>query len=122
MNRADPRELRVRDGWVRIAPGRPRRFEMWDGTSIERGPDGSLRVASGSVFARGFVLEAMATAQPTNVVREDDAGTKATVERRASIAALASLDDASEGWTWEPARRGTLWIKLRGGSSRAVAR
>lgn len=108
--------------WVRIAPGRPRRFEMWDGTSIERGPDGSLRVASGSVFARGFVLEAMATAEPTDVVREDDTGAKTTLERRASLAALASLDDASEGWTWEPARRGTLWIKLRGGSSRAIAR
>lgn len=106
MNRAGPRELRDPGLlWVRIAPGRPRRFEMGDGTSIERGPDGSLRVASGS-----------------DVVREDDAGTKATVERRASIAALASLDDASEGWTWEPARRGALWIKLRGGSSRAVAR
>jgi len=77
MNRADPPELRDPGLlWVRIAPGRPRRFEMGDGTSIERGPDGSLRVASGSVFARGFVLEAMATA----------------------------------------------WIKLRGGSSRAVAR
>ncbi|MDB5214770.1 MAG: uncharacterized protein JWO86_2697 [Myxococcaceae bacterium] len=115
----------VRDAgllWVRIAPGRPRRFEMWDGTSIERGPDGSLRVASGNVFTSGFVLESMATAQPTDVVREDDAGTKAALVRYASLTALEALDRASEGWTWEPARRGTLWIKLRGGSSRAVAR
>jgi hypothetical protein len=95
---------------------------MWDGTSIERGQDGSLRVSSGSVFARGFVLESMATAEPTDVVHEDDAGTKTTIERRPSLAALQGLDDASQGWTWEPARRGTLWIKLRGGSSRAVAR
>lgn len=115
----------VRDAgllWVRLAPGRPRRFELWDHTSVERGPDGSLRVASGGVFGRGFVLESMVTAEPNDVVRADDAGTKTPLARRASLAALEALDDASEGWAWEPARRGTLWVKLRGGSTRVVVR
>jgi alpha-D-xyloside xylohydrolase len=107
--------------YVRVAPGRPRRFDLWDGTSIERGADGWLRVASGAVFTRGFVLESMATPEPTEVVREDDGGTRVTLARRSSLAVLeASAID--EGWAWEPARRGTLWVKLRGGAARAVVR
>jgi alpha-D-xyloside xylohydrolase len=108
--------------WVRVAPGRPRRFDLWDGTSIERGNDGSLRVASGSVFGRGFVLESMVASEPNDVVREDDAGTKATLPRVPSLAALTTLGDASEGFAWEPARRGTLWVKLRSGHARVVVR
>ena len=108
--------------WVRIAPGRPRRFELWDQTSVERGPDGSLRMVSGGVFVRGFVLESMATPEPNDVVRDDDAGTKTALSRRASLADLEVLDDASEGWAWEPARRGTLWVKIRSGATRVVVR
>ena len=108
--------------WVRIAPGRPRLFELWDHTSIEHGNDGSFHVASGTVFSRGFVLESMVAVEPNDVVREDDAGTKTTLARVPSLAALTSLDDASEGWTWEPARRGTLWVKLRGGQTHVVIR
>ena len=66
--------------WVRIAPGRPRRFDLWDRTSIERASDGSFLVTSGDVFARGFVLETMATPAPTEVTREDDSGAKTTLE------------------------------------------
>jgi alpha-D-xyloside xylohydrolase len=108
--------------WVRIVPGRPRRFDLWDGTSVERGPDGSLRVASGGVFGRGFVLESMVTPEPNDVARDDDAGAKTPLVRRASLAVLEALDDASEGWAWEPARRGTLWVKIRGGTARIVVR
>ena len=105
--------------WVRIAPGRARRFETWDSTKIERAPDGALKVTSGAVFTKGFVVESMAAAEPRDVVREDDAGTRAPLERRAS---LAELDAVSEGWSWEPVRRGTLWLKVRAGSSRIVVR
>jgi alpha-D-xyloside xylohydrolase len=105
--------------WVRIAPGRPRRFDLWDRTSIERTNDGALLVTSGDVFAKGFVLETMATPAPTEVTREGEGGAKTTLERRAS---LAALDDVLEGWAWEPARRGTLWVKLHGGAARVVAR
>jgi alpha-D-xyloside xylohydrolase len=112
----------VRDAgllYVRIAPGRPRRFDTWDGTRVERSSDGSFHVASGTVFVDGFVLESMATPQPAEVVREDDAGANTTLERHASS---ASLDAAAEGWAWEPAGRGTLWVKLRAGAARVVAR
>jgi len=105
--------------YVRIAPGRPRRFDLWDRTSVERANDGSLRVASGDVFAQGFVLETMATPAPTEVTREEDGGTKTTLARRDS---LAALDAVTEGWAWEAAGRGTLWVKLRGGSARVRAR
>jgi alpha-D-xyloside xylohydrolase len=105
--------------YVRVVPGRPRRFDLWDRTSIERTNDGSLHVSSGDVFAKGFVLEALATPAPTDVIREDDGGARSTLARSAS---LAALDLATEGWAWEPARRGTLWIKLRAGAARITAR
>ena len=105
--------------WVRVAPGRPRRFELWDRTTVERANDGAFLVASGDVFGKGFVLEAMATAAPTEVTREDVGSAKTTLARSAS---LEALDAVTEGWAWEPARRGTLWIKLRGGSARILAR
>lgn len=106
--------------WVRIAPGRPRRFDLWDRTSIERDNAGAFRVTSGDVFATGFVLESIATPAPTEVVREDQVnGISTTLERRTSRAAL---DGVTEGWAWEPSSRGTLWIKLRGGAARVVAR
>ena len=105
--------------WVRIAPGRPRRFELWDRTRIERANDGALLVTSGDVFAKGFVLETMASSAPTEVTREEEGGAKKTLSRSATLAALESV---TEGWAWEPARRGTLWIKLAGGSARIVLR
>lgn len=105
--------------WVRLAPGRPRRFELWDRTSIERANDGAFLVSSGDVFAKGFVLETTATSAPTEVTREDDAGAKTTLTQRPS---LAALDTVTEGWAWELTRRGTLWVKLRSGSARVTAR
>jgi alpha-D-xyloside xylohydrolase len=105
--------------WVRVAPGRPRRFELWDRTSVERANDGAFVLTSGDVFTTGFVLEAMVTATPTEVTREDAGGARTTLARSVS---LAALDSVTEGWAWEPARRGTLWIKLRGGSARVLAR
>jgi alpha-D-xyloside xylohydrolase len=105
--------------WVRVAPGRPRRFDLWDTTSIEREPAGAMHVTSGAVFDEGFVLELMATAEPSEVAREDDAGSRGVLDRRAT---LAALDGVSEGWAWDAARRGTLWIKLRPGHARALVR
>ena len=105
--------------WVRIAPGRPRRFDLWDRTSVERANDGAFLVTSGDVFVKGFVLEVLAAAEPSEVTREDASEAKTTV---APSASLAALDALAEGWAWEPARRGTLWIKLRGGSARVLVR
>ncbi|MBX3186612.1 MAG: glycoside hydrolase family 31 protein [Labilithrix sp.] len=105
--------------WARVAPGRPRRFALWDETAIERAPDGALVATAGAVFTRGFVLELIATPEPRDVVRDDPAGgPKTTLERRAD---LAALEAAPDGWAWSPDRRGTLWIKLAS-SGRVVAR
>jgi alpha-D-xyloside xylohydrolase len=109
----DPGQL-----WVRIAPGRPRRFELWDSSSIERGPEGAIRVVSGSVFTTGFVLESLVTPEPRDVSREDDAGSRA-LERRASLDVLTASPD---GWAWDAAKRGTLWIKVGAGATRVVIR
>jgi alpha-D-xyloside xylohydrolase len=98
--------------WSVIAPGPPRRFVVWDGTSIERTADGSIAVASGTVFTKGFVLELIGTPEPTEVARSDGA----------TIARTSDLDSVATGWTWLPDRRGTLRIKLPNGTDRVRAR
>jgi alpha-D-xyloside xylohydrolase len=104
--------------WARVAPGRPRRFDLWDSSSIERGPEGGIRLVSGSVFTTGFVIESMVTSEPNSVVRDDDQGNRTTLVRRAN---LTVLEGATDGWSWEATNRGTLWIKVAGGSSRVFA-
>ena len=108
--------------WVRVAPGRPRRFDLFDYSSIERTADGALSVTSGSVFTRGFVLESMVTSEPRDILRIDAAGAKTTLDRRASLESLSSPDSGESGWFWEPVRRGTLWIKIPAGAARVVVR
>jgi hypothetical protein len=71
------------------------------------------------VFTSGFVVESIGAPEPADVLREDASGAQATLSRRAS---LAELEASAEGWAWEPALRGTLWIKVRGGASRVVPR
>jgi len=105
--------------WVRVAPGRPRRFTLWDRSTVERTSDGSLAFASGDVFTRGFVFEAIATPEPREILREEESGGSRVVARRASS---AELEAAPEGWTWEPARRGTLTVRLSPGRGRARLR
>ena len=79
--------------WVRVAPGRPRRFDAWDGSSIERTSAGAIRVAGGTTFTRGFVIEMMATARPGDVLYENEAsGARTTLAPAASLAALDALD------------------------------
>ncbi len=87
--------------WVLVAPGPPRAFTLWDGTSIERAPSGEIALAGGTVFTKGFVLEIVATASPTEVTRDGIA-----------IANVADVETATEGWSWTPDRRGTLRVKV----------
>ena len=100
--------------WVRTVPGRPRRFDLYDKTRIERTNDGSIELTSGELFTQGFVIESIATPAPREIVSEDDAG-KTTVLPVLSAPAFAA---AVEGWTWDASRRGTLLVKARGGRSR----
>lgn len=105
--------------WVRMVPGRPRRFELWDHSSIERSPAGAISVASGSVFTSGFVLESIVTPEPRDVVVEDGTAPARTLARRSS---LEALQGAADGWAWDAASRGTLWIKVGAGPTRIVVR
>ncbi|HSO40473.1 MAG TPA: TIM-barrel domain-containing protein [Labilithrix sp.] len=106
--------------WVRVAPGRPRRFVTWDGAVVERLGGGVLRVASGATFTSGFVVELMNAVPPTDVVHEaEGTGTRTPLEHAATLAALERLP---QGWTWDAAGRGTLWMKLPPGSARVTVR
>ena len=58
----------------------------------------------GSVFTKGAMFEIIATAQPASV---------GTLTQRAS---LAALEAAPDGWFWEPATGGTLWIEIAAGT------
>ncbi len=101
--------------WARLVPGLPRRFVLWDKTRIERANDGSMELASGDVFARGFALESIATPEPREIVREEDGGGPSVLPKLPSVNAL---DAVSDGWAWEPARRGTLTVKTKAGRAR----
>lgn len=100
--------------WVRTVPGRPRRFELYDRTRIERMTDGSIELASGDVFAQGFVIESIATPIPREIVREDESGGTSVLPALTA----ASFAVAVEGWTWDFAKRGTLIVKTRAGRAR----
>ncbi|MBN9164011.1 MAG: hypothetical protein BGO98_22485 [Myxococcales bacterium 68-20] len=95
--------------WALIAPGPPRAFDLWDGARVARLNDGRLEVKSGATFDRGFVLELIVAREPARVVREDG-----IVPHVASPELLESVE---QGWTWTPARRGTLLIKLPNGDA-----
>ncbi len=96
---------------VRVAPGPTEtRFTMYDGTAItQRATAASLALGfspgPSAVFIRGALFEVIATtAAPTTV--SDGA---APLTQRASLAALRL---AADGWFWEAATGGTLWIKV----------
>jgi alpha-D-xyloside xylohydrolase len=74
---------------VLLAPGPANRFEVYDGTVIDRAGT-SIRVVPGKVFTHGFVLELVATRQPTAV----------------------RIDGVDVASTWSPDRGGTLIISV----------
>jgi alpha-D-xyloside xylohydrolase len=104
---ADPGTL-----WVRVVPGTPRStFEVYDGTRLAQ-EVGILGFTPGSVFTTSVVFESIATPLPASV---RSGGT--VLAQVADVAALATVQ---AGWFWEPARGGTLWIKLTGASTVTV--
>ena len=103
---ADPGVL-----WVRVAPGPASTFTVYDGTKLGQGP-GTLSYAPGSVFARGALFEAIATAKPASV----HDGATALVEQPS----LAALKAATSGWFWDAATGGTLWIAVPGATTISI--
>lgn len=97
--------------WVRIVPGPPSTFPMFDGTRLARASDGSIELAPGRVFDKGFMLEMIAMREPREVLRNGGPLARATV-----------LDAVREGWSWEDVRGGTLFVKLEGERARISVR
>jgi alpha-D-xyloside xylohydrolase len=100
--------------WALVAPGPARSFDLWDGSRIARRDDGSFDLRGGAVFDKGFVLESIATREPTRVIRDDG-------EALPRVATPEALEGVALGWAWSAARSGTLVIKLPSGSSRVRA-
>jgi alpha-D-xyloside xylohydrolase len=89
---------------ARVAPGPASFFIVYDGTKLSQAPH-EVTYVPGSVFTKGALFEVIATAQPMSV---------SPLTQQAS---LAALEAAPDGWFWEPATGGTLWIKLQSGSA-----
>ena len=91
--------------YVRVAPGPASSFVLYDGTQLQQQSD-YVSYTPGSVFTKGVVFEIIATPQPVTV------GGELVV-----YSSLAELEAGTEdGWFWEPATGGTLWIRTtRGG-------
>ena len=89
--------------YVRVAPGPASTFTVYDGTQLAQSA-GSVTFTPGSVFTTGAQFEVIATAQPSSV---------GTLTHRTS---LAALEAAPDGWFWESATGGTLWIKTAAGT------
>jgi alpha-D-xyloside xylohydrolase len=101
--------------WIRVAPGPSKTsFTVYDGATITQAPAGrfpTLTFAPGKapVFTRGAQFELIATAQPASV--------SAGGADLPQLSGKDALADASQGWFWETATGGTLWIKIAGATT-----
>ncbi len=103
---------------VRVVPsGTATSFTVFDGTTISQqrhdlGQDKglSIELVPGTRFSGGALFEVITvTTAPTSVSTE--AG---VLVERASLAALVA---AGDGWFWEPATGGTLWVAVPGAAT-----
>lgn len=91
-------DLDFGDG-VNFAPGPAHRFDLYDGTVIER--DGrDIHLVPGRIFTKGFVLVLLATSRP----------------------AAVSVDGAPVSFEWTSERSGTLVIMAPPHESRVTIR
>ncbi|MBS2029397.1 MAG: glycoside hydrolase family 31 protein [Deltaproteobacteria bacterium] len=105
--------------FVRVAPSpTASTFTVFDGTQLSQqlagdGQHLGFTPSVSGVFAEGVIFEVIATAQPTSVVNGG-----ASLTRLASVDALRARD----GWFWESATGGTLWVRASHGPVTLVAR
>jgi alpha-D-xyloside xylohydrolase len=101
--------------WVRVAPGSSKTsFTLYDGAKITQQAAGhvpSLTFAPGQTptFTQGAQFEIIATPQPSSVVNHGSALTRQP--------GMDALKASSDGWFWESATGGTLWVKVSGAAS-----
>ena len=100
--------------WVRVAPGPTRTtFTVYDGTKLAQTGGTALTYTAGTLFTAGALFEVIAT--PSAPASVHDGAT--VLQQRGS---LMALKQATDGWFWEAATGGTLWIKVAGSSSITV--
>jgi alpha-D-xyloside xylohydrolase len=102
--------------YARVVAGtEPTRFDTYDGAQLTQQQGNAtlmLGFTASALYTQGAIFEVISQIRPTSVM----SGQSALTER----ASLVLLEGASDGWFWEPATGGTLWIKVPGTASIAV--
>ncbi|MCS6914476.1 MAG: glycoside hydrolase family 31 protein [Myxococcales bacterium] len=89
----------------RVVPGpAPTSFVVYDGSTLSQGPGQGLLVRQGQLFRQGVILERLRTARPGGVRIDGQA-----VPMRQSA---AEVIEQHQGWAWEQALGGTLWVAV----------
>lgn len=104
--------------YVRVVPGpSASTFTLFDGTEIGQTPISGGNAVSfhgGATFISGAVLEILRVPVVPQVVTRN--GTELN-----GYETLAALEAASDGWFWDPALGGTLWVKVPNGDQQVDA-
>ena len=99
--------------WVRMAPGdEATAFTLYDGGVIEQKTHGAeITFEPGTKFTKGALFEIIARTDKPISIR--NAMGMLMTER----GSRAALDATADGWFWDPAPGGTLWIKVAPGAA-----
>ncbi len=103
--------------WVRVAPGAKSSFTLYDGSELSQeaaASEISLSTKDGAEFSQGFVFELIGLGSAPTAVTVD--GTPLS-----QAASPQDLDAAADGFAFESATGGTLWIKVPAGQHAIVA-
>jgi hypothetical protein len=98
-----------------VAGTEPTRFDTYDGAQLTQQQGNAtlmLGFTASPLYTQGAMFEVISQIRPTSVMSGDTALTE-----RAS---LLLLEGASDGWFWEAATGGTLWIKVPGTATISV--
>jgi len=105
--------------YVRVVPSdTASAFTLFDGARISQAPIAGGTAVSfhgGQTFTSGALLEILRVPViPQTVTRNDT--------ELQGHATLAALEADSDGWFWEPAVGGTLWVKVADGDQQVTVR
>lgn len=103
--------------WVRVAPGAPSSFTLFDGARIGQqlaGTELQLTWEDGDEFDQGAMFEVTGTGTAPQDVQANQAG----LTQADDLDALAA---APSGWLWLDERGGTLYVKVPGGAQAVSA-
>ncbi len=98
--------------WVRVAPGAPSSFTVFDGAALAQGRQGgaiSLTSSDGTEFTSGVMFEVVAPGKKPSHVSDQGAPL-------ADQGTLDALEAAPSGWAYTADTGGTVWVKTGPGS------